>query len=269
MPVRAVFFDLDDTLVSTSAHDRSAFRACVQLIGLRRPGSDGEALVAAYRRQLSKAPWDPEDRVPISDWRAQLWVAALDEIGQATAAAVEPPSLVASTSSRCASPAELGAELQHRFDEVRLGEFAWVEGVLELVERLGAAGLRMCVITNGHSDVQHPKLKVLRASDLFEHIIVGGDEVRAGRLEKPDAGIFLKACELTGVAPMEAIHIGDSLSSDIAGAIAAGLRASIWVSLGSGLVSENCPRPDFTVTSITELPVVLVELGCLEGPSLS
>jgi len=259
MPVRAVFFDLDDTLVSTSAHDRSAFRACVELTGLRRPGSDGEALVAAYKRQLSKAPWDPEDKVPISDWRAQLWVAALDEIGQA----------VASTSSRCASAAELGAELQHRFDEVRLGEFAWVEGVLELVKRLGAAGLRMCVITNGHSDVQHPKLKVLRASDLFEHIIVGGDEVRAGRLEKPDAGIFLKACELTGVAPIEAVHVGDSLSSDIAGAIAAGLRASIWVSLGSGLVSENGPRPDFTVTSITELPIVLVELGCLEGPSLS
>ena len=36
-----------------------------------------------------------------------------------------------------------------------------------------------------------------------------------GRKEKPDAGIFLKACQLAGVDPSEAVHVGDSLTTDI------------------------------------------------------
>ena len=46
-------------------------------------------------------------------------------------------------------------------------------------------------------------------------ILVGGEEVLAGRKEKPDPGIFLKACELAGCTPAEAIHVGDSLTTDV------------------------------------------------------
>ena len=37
----------------------------------------------------------------------------------------------------------------------------------------------------------------------------------SGRKEKPDAGIFRKACEMAGVSPEEAVHVGDSLSTDV------------------------------------------------------
>jgi len=42
--------------------------------------------------------------------------------------------------------------------------------------------------------------------------------------DKPHAAIFLRALALAGVPPAEAIHVGDSLREDVAGAGAAGVR---------------------------------------------
>jgi putative hydrolase of the HAD superfamily len=42
---------------------------------------------------------------------------------------------------------------------------------------------------------------------------------------KPSPQIFRVALELAGVAPDEALHVGDSIASDVQGAHAAGVRA--------------------------------------------
>jgi putative hydrolase of the HAD superfamily len=42
---------------------------------------------------------------------------------------------------------------------------------------------------------------------------------------KPDGPIFARALELAGCEPDEALHVGDSLVEDGAGARAAGIRA--------------------------------------------
>ena len=59
------------------------------------------------------------------------------------------------------------------------------------------------VITNGHPDVQRSKLAASRVDKLIEHILVGGEEIRQGRPEKPAASIFLRACSLVGCQPHE------------------------------------------------------------------
>ena len=46
---------------------------------------------------------------------------------------------------------------------------------------------------------------------------------------KPDTDPFERALSGLGVDPHEAVHVGDSLASDVAGANAAGLT-SVWVS---------------------------------------
>ncbi len=56
----------------------------------------------------------------------------------------------------------------------------------------------MLIITNGHAEIQRGKLRQLRAVDLFDGILVGGEEVAAGRAEKPATSSFLKACEMAG-----------------------------------------------------------------------
>ena len=67
--------------------------------------------------------------------------------------------------------------------------------------------------------MQRDKIVACNAEALFPKIIVGGEEVLEGRPEKPAASIFMKACEMAGCEPAEAIHVGDSVASDIQGGI--------------------------------------------------
>ena len=62
-------------------------------------------------------------------------------------------------------------------------------------------GYKVLIITNGHADIQRGKLRQLHAVDLFDGILVGGEEIAAGRAEKPAASIFLRACEMAGCTP--------------------------------------------------------------------
>ncbi|KAL4250708.1 HAD superfamily protein [Abortiporus biennis] len=58
-------------------------------------------------------------------------------------------------------------------------------------------------------------------SSLFSPILIS-EEVG---VEKPDAKIFLQACQMAGVQPSEAVHVGDELKADYWGAKNAGLHA--------------------------------------------
>ena len=64
-------------------------------------------------------------------------------------------------------------------------------------------GYKVLIITNGHADIQRGKLERLCALDLFNGVLVGGEEIATGAAEKPAASIFLKACELAGCTPDE------------------------------------------------------------------
>jgi hypothetical protein len=75
-----------------------------------------------------------------------------------------------------------------------------------MVESLKQKGYKVLIITNGHAEIQRGKLKRLCALDLFDGVLVGGEEVAAGAAEKPAASIFLKACELAGCTPDEVLH---------------------------------------------------------------
>ena len=65
---------------------------------------------------------------------------------------------------------------------------------------------------------QFSVLKPLRFCILYKQVAA----------EKPNPTIFLKACELLGVKPEEAVHVGDDRRNDIWGARDAGCDAWLW-----------------------------------------
>lgn len=80
MGLKAVFFDLDDTLVPTSECDKHGLSAASTLAGLRTEGSIDEVkLIEDFKRFLKRTPWDVERKVNISSWRAGLWEHALEK----------------------------------------------------------------------------------------------------------------------------------------------------------------------------------------------
>lgn len=77
---------------------------------------------------------------------------------------------------------------------------------------------------------------------------------------KPDPRLFAIACEQAGVAPDEAVMIGDRLDNDIAPAKAIGMKA-IWIRQGFG--GMQSPRstgeqPDAAVDGLAELLGLLI-----------
>jgi N-acylneuraminate-9-phosphatase len=53
-----------------------------------------------------------------------------------------------------------------------------------------------------------------------------------------------------GCKPSEAVHVGDSLGSDIGGAINAGLAASIWINPQGTPAPEGKPQPTYVVRKL-------------------
>jgi len=106
------------------------------------------------------------------------------------------------------------------------------------------AMLRLGVITNGNAD-----LEVIGLHHHFETVLASA---RFGRA-KPDPAIFLAACEAMGVAPQDAVYVGDDLRLDVQGAQGAGLRA-VWMNRGGSAAHlEAGIAPDAICASFDEL----------------
>uniref|UniRef100_A0A2P2IUH6 Haloacid dehalogenase-like hydrolase domain-containing protein 3 n=1 Tax=Rhizophora mucronata TaxID=61149 RepID=A0A2P2IUH6_RHIMU len=85
------------------------------------------------------------------------------------------------------------------------------------------AGVKLAVVSNFDTRLR-PLLQALDCDHWFDAMAVSA-EVAA---EKPNPMIFLKACELLGVNPEDAVHVGDDRRNDIWGARDAGCDAWLW-----------------------------------------
>lgn len=90
-------------------------------------------------------------------------------------------------------------------------------GVLEGLQALKQAGLKLACITNKPTDFAKPLLAAKGLAGFFEEVF-GGD---AFERKKPDPLPLLKACEALGSSPANTLMVGDS-SNDAAAARAAG-----------------------------------------------
>ena len=117
------------------------------------------------------------------------------------------------------------------------------DDVLPALPRLGAL-LPLGVITNGNAD--------LAAIGLHHHFQYALAAAQFGRA-KPDPDIFLAACAAMGVAPQDAVYVGDDLQLDVRGAQGAGLRA-VWMNRsGSSAHLEAGIAPDAICATLDEL----------------
>ena len=115
------------------------------------------------------------------------------------------------------------------------------------VVRYLASKYPLTIVSNGFKEVQYYKFEHSGLSDCLTHTLVS-DEIG---INKPQPEIFRIALERNGVKADEAIMIGDSYSSDIAGAKAAGID-QIW--LHDGETSETAT---FIVPRLTDIMNIL------------
>jgi putative hydrolase of the HAD superfamily len=99
---------------------------------------------------------------------------------------------------------------------------AGVPATRDALDRLRAAGLRLGVVSNSDGRVE----EALEAAGLRDRFDVVLDSALVG-VEKPDPAIFRAALAALGVAPAEALYVGDLYEVDVVGARAAGMQAAL------------------------------------------
>ncbi|HUA02843.1 MAG TPA: HAD-IA family hydrolase [Solirubrobacteraceae bacterium] len=108
-------------------------------------------------------------------------------------------------------------------------------------------GQRLVVVSNWDASL-HGVLRALELEPLLDGILTSAE---AGA-RKPSPAIFEQALALAGASPQQAIHVGDSLEEDVAGARAAGIEP-VLVRRDGGPVAPGVR----TISTLEELARVL------------
>ncbi|MFC1900434.1 HAD family hydrolase [Chloroflexota bacterium] len=129
---------------------------------------------------------------------------------------------------------------------------ASVPGAIELVKELSGR-FQIGVVSNGLPDVQYQKLESMGISS-FVSCVVLSEELG---IRKPDPRIFHHAAGLLQRQPSDCLYVGDSYTSDVIGAKAAGM-VSCWFNKNNSSYEEKDPEPDFEISNLEELTGILL-----------
>lgn len=228
-----VLFDLDNTLIDTRRANDVAYASVIEL--LRGKVGDPTGVIDLFKQQLSVESVDPNNVIGVDDWRTRLWAQSLQQ---------------------CMSDDSLCKEVYHRWKETRLSNISVGLETIDLLRNLRTR-YKIVLLTNGDSQVQWEKIRQCDIEKLFDAIVVSGDT----EWEKPDARIFLYACQLIGVPCENAVMVGDSLKTDIQGALNADLLSSIWFRpIANGDAPADGLQATYEIQTLTQLADILTQL---------
>jgi HAD superfamily hydrolase (TIGR01549 family) len=145
-------------------------------------------------------------------------------------------------------PDTLVDELCDRFIELRSTLIEPYPDAVPALDRLADRAV-LGLISNGDADLDRTSLARHFAFRLhaWEH-----------GPEKPGVELFELALERTGLSREVAVHVGDSLECDVAGAHAAGWKA-VWLNR-DGASNTTGLRPDAEIATLAELDTALAVL---------
>jgi putative hydrolase of the HAD superfamily len=263
MAIRALLFDLDDTLVVDEAVSHETF-AHVAAEASSRFGVD-PARFAADAMSTARELWNEGSSRPycrsigISAFEC-LWGGFTGDSPELTALREWATRYRVEVFSRALSlqaegvPADAPAFLSAEFSSTRRARQRLMPGARELLADL-VANSRIALLTNGAPDLQREKIAASGLESFFHAIAVSGEH----GIGKPKPEIFHRLLSELGVEAGEVLMVGNSLERDIAGARNAGIR-SIWIRV-PGSEERAEVSPDHTITSLSEIPAILEALG--------
>ncbi|MFI5361779.1 MAG: HAD family hydrolase [Elusimicrobiota bacterium] len=228
MSLRAIFFDLDDTLVdSTRVHARG-------LDAARRALSRERSLAPTeFRRRYARARALVKKRLgpaPAARSRLLYFKAMIEDWLSRQDPAL---ALAASSAYERAWSARAGASVRR---------------LLSGLARRYTLG----VLTNQMCALQLTKLKAIDPRGRLIRILVTSEELG---VEKPDRRFFAEACRRAGCRPAEALMVGDNREHDVEGGLRAGLRVALLSPAG------RAPKGVARLRRLSDLPRLLAELG--------
>lgn len=131
--------------------------------------------------------------------------------------------------------------------------FTAFQDAVPALRALRGLGLRLVVVSNWDASLPEVLGRVGLAQGLDGVLTSAEVGVR-----KPRREIFLRALAVAQAEPGEAVHVGDSVEEDVAGARAAGIDAVLLSRGGAQRATEGLPGVEVTtISTLRELPGLL------------
>ncbi len=247
MPIRAVVFDLFDTLVDIHM-DRLP---PIEIEGRRFPSTAGQ--LHALVRERAEVSWD--------DFAKSLYAVEREVRAPRAEEGRELPTLermeeiLRRLGLRDAALAERLTDAHMGLLREQVTMHPHHVGVLD--ELRGKVRLAVC------SNFSHSQtaLRILEDAGLrwhFDAVLVSD----ATGFRKPRREIFDATCAVLGVAASDALHVGDHLKLDVAGGTAAGLRTAWLVRRiadpEAALREHTGPAPGHVIRDLAEVPALVL-----------
>jgi len=218
--IRAVLFDLDDTLWAIEPVLHLAEQQLYAWLQQHAPALTAQHTVASLRqRRQDLANTDPSYKINLWALRHAVLTQALSECGEDIALAA-PAMALFSAGRNAVTP---------------------FEDVLPALQAMKST-LKLGTVSNGFAD-----LKQIGLAEHFEISIAAHQFGTA----KPDPSIFHAACAALKVTPQQAVYVGDDLTLDVLGAQQAGLRA-VWMNRFERTLPAHI-APDAVCTNLSQL----------------
>lgn len=224
--IEFLFLDLDDTILDFHKAERIALSKTISQFGLE----PNEEVLHRYHL-INKAHWEMLERGELT--RAQVLTQRFGVLFAEYGLDVDVQV--------CAKTYERNLSIGHYF----------LPGAEEAVDRLSKK-YRLFLASNGTAVVQKGRMTSANLYRFFEKVFVSQE---IGH-NKPSKAYF-DACfaQIPGFDPAKAMIVGDSLTSDIAGGINAGIR-TCWVN-PQHLPCPDHIHPDHEIEYLSQLEALL------------
>jgi putative hydrolase of the HAD superfamily len=257
--IKALFFDLDDTLLWDKKSVATAFQKTCKAATKRYDvdPSKLEEVVREEARALYETyeTYEYTKMIGINPFEG-LW-GTFDDAGESFQKMKEivptyrRESWTRGLARMGIEDADLGGKLAELFIEERKKSPFVYEETYQVLDKL-KNDYQLVLMTNGSPSLQNTKLEITpEIAPYFEHIIISG----GFGVGKPDRTIFDHALELCDVKPREALMVGDNLMTDILGASYVGIP-SVWINRENDEPHDKI-KPTYEIKNLEELFPIL------------
>lgn len=260
--LKAVIFDLDDTLLWDEKSVSEAFKATCQRV-TEHYDIDTEQLekrVRYHAEKLYKSYETYEFTKMIGTGTFEAFWADYNDEGEGFA---QLKAIVPEYRKRAwkkgledfdIEDEALAETLAKTFPEERKKHVYLYEETIEVLEKLKGK-YKLLMLTNGSSELQRTKLNLSpELVPYFDYIVISGEFGKG----KPDVDIFNHALSLLEVEKNEAIMIGDNPLTDILGAIKSDID-SIWINHHNKQLDDITPT--YEVKRLREILSIIRSLS--------
>lgn len=223
MSIKGVLFDLEGTLVEKTLSDPDVLHAVLTRNGIDIPAQTVYQAVLTVKKELGDAIAEQCGRIPRLEYH-NLWnVAVLNVL-------------------------KIQIPCKQRILQQVSDQWIHICGIYKrpdaesTISTLKTMQVKTGIVSGVYEEEIHTILATVSLDESLFDILVGADTLQKG---KPDPAVFMYALQQLGIAPHEALYIGDNLKRDYLPAEKVGMNPLLIVKKGGGV-------PD-TVQKITRL----------------